>query len=138
MIIYISNDNTRREAIEAIEALELNGKVYKLQLTNKRAKRSVNQNSLMWLYLECISQETGHERDDLHLFFKEKFLGWKKIVIFDEESVTLKGTSTLNTSEFTAYIDKIIIFAASELGITLPNPSDQYFDQFKDFYSKFL
>jgi hypothetical protein len=138
MIKYVNNDASRNEAIDYINSLDLKGNVYKLQIINKRGKRSVNQNSLMWLYLECISQETGNDRDDLHNFFKEKFIGWEKIVIFGEESMRLKGTSKLDTKQFTHYLDKIVVFAASELGVELPNPSDKHFEDFKDYYSKFL
>ena len=50
------------------------------------------------------------------------------------------GTSTkdLNTFEFKQYLDKIQIFAASELGITLPDPEDLKFEAFKQYYSQFI
>jgi hypothetical protein len=46
-----------------------------------------------------------------------------------------QSTTTLNTAEFTAYLEKIQIFASAELGIVLPNPDDLYFDSMVDYYA---
>ncbi|AWL19463.1 hypothetical protein DIW83_10715 [Acinetobacter nosocomialis] len=35
---------------------------------------SAAQNRLYWAWLEQIRQKTGNSKDDLHLFFKKKFL----------------------------------------------------------------
>ena len=40
----------------------------------------------------------------------------------------------MNTIQFNEYLEKIIFFA-SELGIVLPNPNDNYYNDFIAFYA---
>ena len=73
--------------------------------------------------------------EDLHDYFKDHFLT-RRVVVFGEERNG--GTTTkLNTSEFTAFLDKVQQFAAGE-GIILPNPEDLYFEQFYQQYKDFI
>jgi hypothetical protein len=52
--------------------------------------------------------------------------------------VRIKSSTQLTTKQFAEYIEKIVIFASQELGITLPNPSDLAFEQFKEYYEQYL
>ena len=135
--ITIHNYKTREEAINLVSNLDLS-KVHHLKVTCKRGKRSINQNALYWMWLTCIEQETGNEKEDLHEAFKQKWLGTESILILG--SVVKKTCSSvgLDTLLFKQYLDKIQVFAASELGIKLPDPEDLKFEQFKDYYSKFI
>ena len=51
------------------------GKAYDVTVVRHRERRSVDQNRLLWLWIKCISDETGQDKDDLHEYFKQKFLG---------------------------------------------------------------
>ena len=137
MIISVYNYKTRDEAIQQVMALSLE-KTYKVTITANRVKRSTNQNSLYWLRLSCIEQETGQSKNDLHTFFKSKFLELRLKILFGEDMYSRPSTKELTTSEFTQYLDKMQAFAAMELGIKLPNPEDLHFEQFKEYYSKFI
>lgn len=138
MIEYITNYKTREAVIEKLHGLNLNGKVYQVKITDKRAKRSLDQNALYWLWLSCIMDQTGHEKDELHDFFRAKYIGVETCKTFDSEYERIKSTTILDTAQFKQYLDKIQIFASSELGITLPDPKDKDFERFKEYYSKFL
>jgi len=133
--MIINNEQSRKEIIEEINSLDLDN-VYSIKITQKRGKRSIDQNALYWMWLTCIEQETGNERNDLHEYFKRYILGAKEELIFGKKVV--KSTTILNTAEFTQYLEKIQQFANVELSITLPNPEDLKFEQFKDYYSKFI
>jgi hypothetical protein len=137
MVINVYNEATKRKAIVEVAFLD-SSEFHQVKITKKRAKRSINQNSLYWMWLTCIEQETGNDKDDLHLFFKNKFIGQKYVYLGDHESLVTISTTKLNTAKFKQYLDKVQMFANAELNISLPNPEDLQFEQFKDYYSKFL
>jgi hypothetical protein len=93
----------------------------------------LKQNSLLWLWLQCISDETGNDTETLSLYFKKKFLPWRPVDVFGEEVAQVQHTSGLDSKEFTTYLDKIKEFALQE-GIFLPEPGEQAFD---DFYARY-
>ena len=134
MVFKVVNEQTKKAAISYIEKLK-DGKRYDVSISQHRNKRSVPQNRLYFLWLNCISAETGNEVEDLHDYFKDHFLT-RRVVVFGEERNG--GTTTkLNTAEFTAFLDKVQQFAAGE-GIILPNPEDLYFEQFYQQYKDFI
>lgn len=137
MIFKLINEIEREKAINYIAFLDIS-KIYHIKITQKREKRSIDQNALYWLWLTCIEQETGHDKNELHDIFRAKFLDYERIGILDFSYDRLKSTTSLNTLQFKQYLDKIQIFANSELYIELPNPEDLKFEQFKDYYSKYL
>lgn len=61
-------------------------------------------------------------------------LGYKEVSMFGKQSYELTPTSSLNTQQFTLFIEKIQAWAASELGIVLPIPEDLIFQQFLEYY----
>lgn len=86
-------------------------------------KRSISQNSYYWLYLTVISHETGNDVDDLHGFFKRKFLPITSGVIVLKGGMQhtykkLTSTTDLSKAEFGEYLDKI----CAETGVPLPDP----------------
>ena len=105
------------------------------QITVKRAseKRSIAQNDLMWMWLACIERETGTPKDDIYMYYCKKFL-MKTIQVGERMERIYNTSSKLNTQQMKDFLDKIQADAQSELGITLPNPEDRYF---QDFYSQF-
>lgn len=133
----IHNEYTRQKAIEQLQELDLK-KVYICTLKKETNKRTIDQNSLYWLWLTCIEQETGQDKNDLHLLFKQMFLPRKEVIIGLQIYQIETSTKDLNTFEFKQYLDKIQIFTASELGITLPDPEDLKFEAFKQYYSQFI
>ena len=135
MVFRVVNEQTKKAAISYVEKLP-DGKRYDVSVTLHRNRRSIPQNSLYWLWLGCISCETGNETEDLHNYFKDRFLS-RKVEIFGDEYNTGTSTKKLNTAEFTAFLDKVQQFAAGE-GIILPNPEDLYFEQFYQQYKDFI
>jgi hypothetical protein len=101
-------------------------------------KRSNDQNALYWMWIACICDEIGENSNDLHETLCEKFLPIKEKLIFGITKIERTSTKKLDTIQFKNYLDKIQIFASSELGIILPNPEDRYFEQFKERYEKYL
>jgi hypothetical protein len=119
--------------IGQIKRLDLK-KIYTVEITEKKVKRSLSQNSLYWLWLTCIEAETGNDKGDLHEVFKVKFLDSKAVELFG--TVFLRSSTTnLDTKQFKEYLDKIQLFASVELAIILPDPEDLRWEEFYTYYS---
>jgi hypothetical protein len=119
--------------IAHIKRLELS-KVYTVEVKQKRTVRTLPQNKLYWLWLTCIEAETGNNRMDLHDYFKQVYILPTEVNIFGN-TVERRSTSGLDTAQFKQYLDKIQIFASTELSITLPDPEDLRWQEFYDYYS---
>ena len=100
-------------------------------ITIKRAseKRSIPQNDLMWMWLECIERETGTSKDDVYMYYCKKFL-MKTIQVGDKLERIYNTSSKLNKEQMTAFLNRIKDDALTEFGIRLPEPQDRYFEQF--------
>lgn len=129
----LTSEIDRSMVIAYIQRLDIKAKLYTVETLEKKAGRSISQNSLMWLWLTCIEFETGNDRNELHDIFKKKWLIAKVAYLYGEE-IERYTTTDLNTTEFKHYLDKIQIFASTELGITLPDPEDKYWQEFYEFY----
>jgi hypothetical protein len=85
------------------------GKV--LRIETPKLVRSLSQNALMWVYLNKIALENGDDAEDLHEFFKVKFLPKRIIKIkgktTEHEIESLGTTTKLNKAEFSEYMSKI-------------------------------
>ena len=130
----LRTENDKPGIIAFIERLP-EGRKYDISVTRHRVQRCLPQNRAYWLWLTCIADETGNDKDYLHRFFGEKFLPVKERVVFGEVIREPISTKKLDTAQFTQYLEKIRVFAAEE-GIVLPNPGDlcweQFYIQYKD------
>ena len=122
----------REMVISQIKRLDL-VKKYTVEITERRIKRTISQNGLYWLWLTCISHETGNDKDDLHEFFKAKYLVPEVRNIFGE-NVEVRTTTDLNTVQFKYLLDHVQEFASTELSITLPDPDDKRWSDFYEYY----
>lgn len=97
------------------------GEEVSLYVTSQKPKRTEQQNRYYWgAYLPLICEATGYTPDELHTYFKGKYLtrGVKPIL---GHSVRLTASTTeLNKSEFSAFVDAI----SMETGIMPPDPKN--------------
>lgn len=135
MVIKLYKESDKQIAIESISKIDLSKHKFMIKVERIKEKRSLDQNSLYWLWLTCIQEETGNDKNLLHDHFRELYLPVSEHIIFGVMKKSLTSTTTLTTDIFKQYLDKIQFFVSSELGIYLPNPDDLYFEQFNDFYS---
>jgi hypothetical protein len=117
---------------------KLPDKKFTVEIKQKREIRTVSQNSLYWLWLTCIMAETGNEKDYLHIFFGKKYLPQNSRLIYGETVNITVSTTSLDTAQFTHYLERIQQFANAELGIVLPNPEDLHFKEFYEHYKDFI
>jgi hypothetical protein len=88
----------------------------------------------MWMWFQCISNETGTPKDEIYMYYCKKFL-MRTMSIGERMERIYMTSSKLNSEQMTAFLNQIQADAASELGITLPTPQDRYFEQFYQQYN---
>lgn len=93
------------------------GDLVSLSITNKRPKRSEQQNRYYRLYLSLIALSSGHTENELHIWAKGKFLTKSVKDIFGEKIRDIKSTTELMIGEFCEYLIKI----EEKTGIPLPD-----------------
>lgn len=93
-----------------------------VEIRIEEAGRSVQANRYMWgVVYKLISDHTGYTLEEVHQVFKKKFLTYKK----DKYEFT-RSTTELNVSEFKDYLDKVIMYATTELALIIPDPDIEY------------
>jgi hypothetical protein len=102
---------------------------YSLTIQRKKEPRTVSQNALMWMWFECISQETGTPKQDVHDYYCTLFLA-KPISIGNKQVMVKGSSSSLTTAQMTKFLNLIQADAEAELGINLPLPSDRFYSEF--------
>ena len=109
-----------------------------LEIKRSVRKRSLAQNRLMWLWFACIEQETGQYAQDIHDYYCLRFLRREVTDLSTGAMVAVPGhTSALSAEAFTDFLNKVQADAATELGITLPVPDDEGFQDFEDEYKQY-
>lgn len=134
MVFILKAEKDIQAVCNYLQTIKVSHKPYRVTIEVEKSKRTKDQNRLYWMWLSCISEESGNSRDDLHEFFKQKFLNTYARVIYGEEVKCVQSTTELQTDEFTKYLENIQLWVAEELGITLPNPDDLIYSIFEDKY----
>lgn len=109
---------------------------YTIRFERAKKPRSNDQNRLMWLWFTCIarswSEATGRtfSPQTVHDTYCTLFLP------IDTPRGRIAGhISGLTTEQMTEFLNRVQADAASEYGITLPNPEDLYFEMWAEQYS---
>lgn len=128
-ILWKTNDKKSNDTVRDYVAY-LNDKdkdkqvEYLITFKKNRAIRSTSQNGYYRIVLIAIANITGDTDDDLHEFFKKKFLG-KEI-----HGEVIGGSSAkLDTAEFTEYLNKVIEYSKSFFNVEyIPKPEDRAYN----------
>jgi len=107
-----------RRAVDYLVYLFANGKRYILE--EDYNKRTIKQNSYMWLLLTYIGVEIGYTKDEMHDEYQKMFLSYKK-----NRKRFVRKTSSLNTKEMTVFISQFRYHALNELGVPTPEPNEE-------------
>ena len=125
-IFKIWDENSKERAVELVQSLSIETK-WKIDIKKDIPGRSLSQNALMWKWVSdvvgIISDHSGQDKDDIHDFFKQKFLT-PKFVHMAGEVVKRYSTKNLKKNEMSEYMEKIYAWASVELGVRLPTPND--------------
>jgi hypothetical protein len=117
--------------------MNFKGKDIMLTLEEKKNRRTNQQNAYLWgiVYKVALDGfiELGNEGltvDDIHDFFKEKFLPRDKVIVINSTGEVIPvaiSTKALSSEGMRTYIEKIARWCATYLNliIPLPNPTWQ-------------
>ena len=101
-------------------------KPLQVEVSEYQKKRSLDQNALYWVWLHEISKHiheaTGqwYSDEELHDFFKAKYLPSKPVEIKGEIKTAHKSTTRLTVQEMSDYLMHIEVYCADDLGLILP------------------
>lgn len=124
--VIVRDEGMRTRVVQHIAALNID-KPWAITIEPYRKKRTLSQNALMWKWINEVAQyvheATGQDSDDVHEFFKVKFLP-ARIVELGGEIIEWRTTTRLTTAEMSEYMNKIYAWVTTELGLLLPVPQD--------------
>ncbi len=123
----ISDEEGRRQAIDHIAGVDLEGKQWKVSVKRYREGRTQRQTRLYFTWVDevvsHVSDTTGYEKHEVHKFFKDNFLEpGRDIQIKGLTARAEVTTTTLNTAEMSAYMDTIYRWVSAEFGFALRLP----------------
>ncbi len=120
----LNNEPERQRLVEYARAVPLD-KGLRVTIETVRSKRTLSQNSLMWKWIneaaDALAKDTGHTPDEIHQFFKQKFLPGN-VVVINGRSANYYTTTKLSIDEMSDYLTRIQAFVVGEMGIYLTIP----------------
>lgn len=113
---------------QQIQPMLESGDCYRLIIKPWKEKRSLSQNSLMWMWNGDVATAVNlHSsskltEEDLHEFLKDMFCPAKPVTVLGVTKM-VKSTKLLDTEEMTFYLRRIEVWCA-ERGIKLRIPAN--------------
>lgn len=121
----LQNDLIRERAVEAIRTAPEGMEVI---VQKHKSKRSLSQNALHWKRLDIIrmhiADSTGRvfSAEELHDFFKRKFLPVRLVEIDGDVEKVTQTTTDKDTKQMTEFMDAIDRYCIERLSLYLPVP----------------
>ena len=115
----IKNTAQKEAFIKVIQNTEIKSN-YKAEFSKVRRKRSLSQNSYLWLLLTIGEQETGNLKADLYSYFLSRYPVTKEVDICDEICIVQVTSSGFNSLQMSIFIEHIRRDLA-EMGIATPD-----------------
>lgn len=110
------------DAIQYLETLPAD-KSWDVEITEHKLNRTKQQSRLYWHWMGVLSDQTGYSKDDMHEFFKGKFLPVETKKIMGKEVTVSASTADLDVKQFTEYLEQICAWAG-EFGFYLSKIED--------------
>lgn len=119
MTTYQVRGKAQLERAAAVIAQLSPDKPWRIEVNPHRARRSPEQNALLWALYTEVASGTGHTPEEIHEACKRLFLPPKTIVIADQVVQIPGSTAKLDTREFSEFVERVQAWAASEIGVSL-------------------
>lgn len=99
------------------ELENLEGEEVEIAIIKKRARRSNEQNALLWVWYEPMADWTGYTEEELHELFKARLLGYDIFYLDGVGYIKPKSSRKLSKKRFTELLEKVM-FVAEWLGLS--------------------
>ncbi|WP_392567122.1 hypothetical protein [Utexia brackfieldae] len=130
------HESNIKSIFQKLTELVLSGKRYRIVIKVWKDKRTVDQNSLNWMWCTEIAQQANKHSteeispEDVHEFYKKMFCPEKEKNVLGQ-IVKIKSTKLLDTGEMHFYLNQIEYDAHSK-GLTLTIPANSEYKKLKD------
>lgn len=121
-IIVGDNADVRRVSL----VLTAHKKPCEVTVKPYRAKRTLEQNALMWKWYHFIKTHLADNageyvsEDEIAEFFRGKFLPTKSVTVLGETIDIKTSTTGLSVDEMSEYLSRIDEYCLTKLGLSLP------------------
>lgn len=96
-------------------------------------KRSLNANSLYWVWMLVIGEHLGYYKDEIHEICLDMFAPRKSIL----DRYVIIRTSEMDSGQMAKYMDRVKMLSLHELQCSLPEP-DQALELYRHYQLKGL
>ena len=97
--ILLDSPAKRDRAVQWLAKIPLD-EILQLTIGPYKPTRSQQQNARYWLILTRCEEATGHSKDELHEFFKQKFLGMQETQVGGETVLHQRSSARLKVKDF--------------------------------------
>jgi hypothetical protein len=110
---------------------------YVVEIRKYKTKRSIDQNSVLFVWLTYLENQTGHSKDDLYRIFEQKFQPYEKkdFGVFGVGYLP-RPVKKENTTDFSQYLEKLRVDVMDKTGHWLPLPDEPdwpvFFESYKN------
>lgn len=138
MVFNTRNAFDRERAITYFNKIIKSGEF--IEVSMKRKQRTLNQNALFHLWIQVIADHAGYTSlEDCKRDVKRALLGMREDMnkITGETQMADYQTSSMTTSELSSLMDKMKVWAQTDLGCYLPYFGDPgYEEMYQQYYRR--
>lgn len=117
-IVILDSEERRQRLLNIIAKVGLDPAL-QVTIETYDPKRSLQANRRYWMLVSEIAKETGHDKDEIHDYLKQKYLGTREIMIAGERANISPSSKRLKKKEFHEYMEKCENWAIESLGVWL-------------------
>ncbi len=137
MVFNTRNAFDRERAITYFNKIIKSGEF--IEVSMKRKQRTLNQNALFHLWIQVIADHAGYTSlEDCKRDVKRALLGMREDMnkITGETQMVDYQTSSMTTSELSSLMDKMKVWAQTDLGCYLPYFGDPCYEEMYQQYCR--
>ena len=137
MVFNTRNAFDRERAITYFNKIIKSGEF--IEVSMKRKQRTLNQNALFHLWIQVIADHAGYTSlEDCKRDVKRALLGMREDMnkITGETHMVDYQTSSMTTSELSSLMDKMKVWAQTDLGCYLPYFGDPGYEEMYQQYCR--
>ena len=119
MKFTLTTETVQQNCIDYLLNVNLDGKT-QVQFSAVKSKRGRVQNDLYWVWMTYLQDEIGETKENLHFYFKHRFLKKDDLCVLGEYVPVEITTTKLTVKEFADYLTSIELFVIDKMGYNFP------------------